>query len=65
MMSKEDFQVALMDTWAALEIARDDLPLTEGSTEVQHDCLVALRFIDRAQKRIARHMDCMKEQVQP
>ena len=65
MRSKEDFEDALIETWAALELARDELPLTEGSAEAQRDCLVALRHIDRAQKRLARHMDCMKEKVQP
>jgi len=64
MMSKDDFEDALIETWAALELARDELPLTAGNPAAQRDCLVALRHIDRAQKRLARHMDCMKEQVQ-
>ena len=65
MMSKDDFEDALIEIWAALELARDELPLTAGNPAAQRDCLVALRgWIARAQKRLARHMDCMKEQVQ-
>jgi hypothetical protein len=60
----EKLQDALHDTWAALEIVGDTIPLesSDQPEALARDLRFALRLVRLAQACLERHMDSMKAQ---